>query len=57
MGFTKGVKTMQYFKRYQTKYRRRREFKTDYKARMRLIQQDKTKYETKKYRFVVRATN
>ncbi len=48
---------MQYFKRFQTKYRRRREYKTDYKARMRLIQQDKSKYETKKYRFVVRSTN
>lgn len=57
MGVIKGVKTSQYFKRYQTKWRRRREFKTDYHARKRLIQQDKNKYDSKKHRFVVRKTN
>lgn len=39
------------------KYRRRREGKTDYYARQRLIIQDKNKYNTPKYRFVVRFTN
>jgi len=38
-------------------YRRRREAKTDYYARKRLIMQDKNKYKTPKYRFVVRVTN
>jgi large subunit ribosomal protein L5e len=46
-----------YFKRYQVKFRRRREGKTDYRARIRLINQDKNKYNTPKYRFVVRFTN
>jgi large subunit ribosomal protein L5e len=57
MVFVKVVKTKSYFKRYQTKPRRRREAKTDYHARRVMIQQDKNKYETKKYRFVVRKTN
>jgi len=57
MGFVKSIKTKQYFKRYQTKPRRRREAKTDYHARRSMIQQDKNKYETKKYRLVVRKTN
>jgi len=57
MGFVRSIKTNTYFKRFQTKYRRRRECKTDYYARRRLIQQDKNKYEAKKYRFVVRITN
>ncbi|KAL2529921.1 60S ribosomal protein L5-2 [Forsythia ovata] len=34
-----------------------REGKTDYRARIRLINQDKNKYNTPKYRFVVRFTN
>lgn len=38
------------------RYRRRREGKTDYYARQRLIIQDKDKYNTPKYRFVVRFT-
>lgn len=33
------------------------EGKTDYRARIRLINQDKNKYNTPKYRFVVRFTN
>jgi len=57
MGFVKVVKTTAYFKRYQVKFRRRRECKTDYYARKRLIIQDKNKYQTPKYRFVVRFTN
>lgn len=57
MGFVKVVKDTAYYKRYQTKFRRRRECKTDYYARKRLIIQDKNKYKTPKYRFVVRFTN
>lgn len=55
--FVKNVKGTPYFKRFQTKYRRRREGKTDYYARKRLIIQDKDKYNSPKYRFVVRFTN
>jgi len=43
--------------RYQVQFRRRREGKTDYYARRRLIIQDKNKYNTPKYRLVVRFTN
>ena len=57
MGFTKIIKNKAYYKRYQVKFRRRREAKTDYYARLRLIIQDKNKYNTPKYRFVVRFTN
>jgi len=57
MVFVKIVKNTAYFKRYQVKFRRRKECKTDYYARKRLIIQDKNKYQTPKYRFVVRFTN
>lgn len=57
MGFVKVVKNKSYFRRFQVKYRRRRESKTDYYARKRLITQDKNKYKTPKYRLVVRVTN
>lgn len=57
MPFVKVVKNKAYFKRYQVKYRRRREGKTDYRARKRLISQDKNKYNSPKYRLVVRFTN
>jgi len=53
----KIVKNKAYFKRFQVKFKRRRECKTDYAARKRLILQDKNKYKTPKYRFVVRRTN
>ncbi len=43
--------------RYQTKFRRRRENKTDYYARKRLVAQSKNKYNMHKYRLVVRFTN
>merc|ERR1711918_43651 len=56
MAFVKLVKNKAYFKRYQVKYRRRREGKTDYYARKRLVAQDKNKYNSPKYRFVVRFT-
>merc|ERR1719331_1902718 len=57
MGFIKVVKNKAYFKRFQTKYKRRREGKTDYYARKRLVAQSKNKFATPKYRFVVRFTN
>lgn len=41
----------------QVKYRRRRQGKTDYRARLRLVRQDKNKYNTHKYRLVVRFSN
>jgi len=57
MGFVKVVKNKAYFKRFQVKYKRRRCGKTDYFARRRLICQDKNKYNTPKYRLIVRFTN
>jgi len=57
MVFVKVVKNKAYFKRFQVKFRRRREGKTDYRARKRLVTQDKNKYNSPKYRFVVRFTN
>ncbi|KAL6620831.1 hypothetical protein ACP70R_035970 [Stipagrostis hirtigluma subsp. patula] len=51
MGFVKTQKTNAYFKRFQVKFKRRRDGKTDYRARIRLINQDKNKYNTPKYRF------
>lgn len=57
MAFVKAQKTKAYFKRYQVKFKRRRAGKTDYRARIRLINQDKNKYNTPKYRFVVRFSN
>ena len=57
MVFVKVVKNKAYFKRYQVKYRRRREGKTDYRARRTMVLQDKTKYNQPKYRMVVRITN
>ncbi|KAL8487277.1 hypothetical protein ACS0TY_023816 [Phlomoides rotata] len=57
MVFVKPQKSRAYFKRYQVKFKRRREGKTDYRARIRMINQDKNKYNTPKYRFIVRFTN
>jgi len=57
MVFVKVVKNKAYFKKYQTKYRRRRENKTDYQQRRNLIKQQKNKYNSPKYRLVVRFTN
>ncbi|KAI3678630.1 hypothetical protein L6452_37930 [Arctium lappa] len=57
MVFVKAQKSRSYFKRFQVKFKRRREGKTDYRARIRLINQDKNKYNTPKYRYVVRFTN
>ncbi|KAJ1351705.1 60S ribosomal protein L5 [Parelaphostrongylus tenuis] len=57
MGLVKVVKNKAYFKRYQVKLKRRRQGKTDYHARKRLTVQDKNKYNTPKYRLIVRFTN
>eukprot|EP01123_Difflugia_compressa_P010561 TRINITY_DN389_c0_g3_i1.p1 TRINITY_DN389_c0_g3~~TRINITY_DN389_c0_g3_i1.p1 ORF type:complete len:298 (+),score=51.57 TRINITY_DN389_c0_g3_i1:68-961(+) len=57
MPFIKVVKSKAYYKRYQVKFKRRREGKTDYYARKRLTLQDKNKYNSPKYRLVVRKTN
>jgi large subunit ribosomal protein L5e len=57
MGFVKVIKNNAYYKRYQVQFRRRREAKTDYYARKRLIWVDKNKYDAPKYRYVVRFSN
>jgi len=57
VGFIKVVKNRAYFKRFQPKFRRRREGRTDYYARKRLIVQEKNKYNTPKYRLIVRFSN
>jgi large subunit ribosomal protein L5e len=57
MAFIKVVKNKAYFKRFQVKFKRRRECKTDYYARKRLVRQEKNKYNTPKYRLVVRISN
>jgi len=56
-GLVKVQKNKAYFKRYQPKFRRRREGKTDYQARKGLCTQYKNKFNTPKYRLVVRTTN
>ena len=56
MGFVKIIKNKAYSKRMQVKPKRRRQGKTDYYARRRLTCQDKNKYDSKKYRLVVRRT-
>ena len=55
--FVKSIKSKAYFSRYQVKFRRRREGKTDYRQRKRLVCQAKNKYQSPKYRLVVRFTN
>ncbi|KAK4670562.1 60S ribosomal protein L5 [Podospora pseudopauciseta] len=57
MAFHKLVKNSAYYSRFQTKYKRRREGKTDYYARKRLVTQAKNKYNAPKYRLVVRFSN
>jgi len=53
MAFAKAQKSKGYYKRFQVKLKRRREGKTDYSARIRHINQDKNKYNTPKYCFVL----
>jgi len=55
--YAKVILNKAYFKRYQTKFRRRREGKTDYYARKRLVVQAKDKYNSPRFRFAVRFTN
>jgi large subunit ribosomal protein L5e len=57
MPFVKVLKNKAYFKTFQVKFRRRREGRTDYRQRHKLITQDKNKYQSPKYRLVVRFTN
>jgi len=57
MAFVKVLKNTAYFKRFQVARRRRREGKTDYYARRKMVRQDKNKFNNRKYRFVVRFTN
>lgn len=57
MAFEKTEKSSAYHSRFQTPFRRRQEGKTDYYQRKRLITQHKAKYNTPKYRLVVRFTN
>lgn len=57
MPFVKIQKNNTYSKRFQVKFRRRRIGKTDYYQRKRLILQRCNKYNTPKWRFVVRRTN
>jgi len=57
MPFIKVIKNKAYYSRFQVKFRRRREGKTDYYARKRLVAQDKNKYNSPRYRLVVRFTN
>merc|ERR1711907_571262 len=56
MGMRRTVKNS-FFSRYQVKYRRRREGKTDYSARLGMISQKKNKYNSYKYRLIVRFSN
>jgi len=57
MVFVRVQKSKAYFSRFQVKFRRRREGKTDYRQRKRLCVQAKNKYQSPKYRLVVRFTN
>jgi len=57
MALVKLLKNPAFFKRFQVQRRRRREGKTDFKARRKMVQQDKNKFNTKKYRFIVRFSN
>ena len=50
----KTLKSKSYYSRFQVKWRRRRECKTDYYFRKRIISQDKRKFNSPKYRLVVR---
>lgn len=52
-----SIKKPSYYSRFQTKKRRRREGKTDYTLRRKLIQPNYKTYSNTKYRLVVRTTN
>jgi large subunit ribosomal protein L5e len=57
MPFAKEQRSKSFFSRYQVKFRRRREGKTDYGQRRGLVIQAKNKYNTARHRLVVRFTN
>jgi len=57
MAFVKILKNKSFYKRYQVQKRRRREGKTDFQARRKMIRQDKNKYNNRKYRLIVRFSN
>lgn len=57
MAFLKVLKTAAYFRRFQVQKRRRREGKTDFHARTKMVRQDKNKFNARKYRLIVRFTN
>lgn len=57
MVFVRITKSKAYFKRFQTKFKRRRDGKTNYRMRRRLITQDKSKFNAPRYRLIVRITN
>jgi len=57
MAFVKVLKNASYFKRFQVAKRRRREGKTDFHARKKMVRQDKNKFNNRKYRLIVRFTN
>ena len=54
MKLIKKIKTRSFHSRFQVKWRRRREGKTNYYSRKKLLLQDKQKYNVAKYRLVVR---
>ena len=54
MKLIKKIKNSSYHSRFQVKWRRRREGKTNYHSRKYLLIQDKQKYNAAKYRLVVR---
>jgi len=56
MSFIALKKNSSYHSRFQVKWRRRREGKTDYHSRKGLLYQDKRKYNSPKFRIVVRKT-
>merc|ERR1712187_686730 len=57
MVYARLYKASSYFSRFQIKYRRRREGKTDYRSRIHLVKHDQNKFNTPKYRLVVRFSN
>lgn len=57
MPYVKITKSKAYQSRFTTKFRRRREGKTDYAQRKALVVQDKNKYQIPKHRLVARTTN
>ena len=57
MKLIKKIKNSSFHSRFQVKWRRRREGKTNYYKRKRLLIQDKQKYNNAKYRLVVRISN